>query len=79
MAMREVRNLLANADPDGLLSLGAPADEYEDSVARIASQLLRGESIDADRLFGPADRWRGTVEREQVVTELRTIQRRLAQ
>lgn len=79
IVIREVRNALAVADPDGLLELGAPADEYDDSVLRIASDLLRNAPIDPDRLFGPANEWRGRIDRNEAVESLRAIQRLLAE
>ena len=79
IAVQEVRAVLSDADPEGLLGLGAPADEYDDLVLRVAGVLLRNGAIEADALFGSVEDWRGEIARDEVVVRLRSIQRRVAE
>jgi hypothetical protein len=75
-ACREIRELLAEADPEGLLGAGAPANEYDDSVARLAREMLHGEPMSTDVLFG-TETWAGVLTRAEVIARLTDIQRRL--
>ena len=76
VAFREIRQLFAEADPQGLLGAGAPADEYDDSVARLTREMLRGEPMNADHLFD-SEPWGGALSRDEVIARLTDIQRRL--
>lgn len=42
-AVAIVKQIVDEADPEGLLELGAPADEYDDHAADAARRLLRGD------------------------------------
>jgi hypothetical protein len=42
----EVKRAVDEADPEGLLALGSPGDEYEDAVAHLTRCVLKGEGVD---------------------------------
>lgn len=43
----QVKAVVDQADPAGLLSLGAPSDEYDDAVEEFTRRVLKGEPTDA--------------------------------
>jgi hypothetical protein len=42
---QRVKEAVNASDPEGLLGLGAPDDEYEDAVVELSRRLLKGEHI----------------------------------
>ena len=42
----KVKKAVDDADPEGLLAMGAPTDEYDDAVAELTRRLLKGEAVD---------------------------------
>jgi hypothetical protein len=46
-AWTEVKQAVDKADPEGLLAMGAPSDEYDDAVSRLVRKVLKGEAITA--------------------------------
>ena len=76
VAFREIRSLFAEADPEGLLGAGAPAHEYDDSVARLTRQMLHGEEMNSDHVFD-TETWSGVLSRDEVIARLTASQRRL--
>lgn len=42
----EVKRAVDEADPEGLLALGSPSDEYEDAVTHLTRCILKGEGVD---------------------------------
>ncbi len=60
IALRDaVRRIVDDLDPEGLLALGAPADEYAPEVAALAELVAAGPVVDTGVLavwehwFGP--------------------------
>lgn len=53
--------MLSREDPEGLLALGAPADEYAVEADDIARWLRDGRPVDADVLIEVWERWFGRV------------------
>lgn len=43
----QVKAIVDRADPAGLLSLGAPSDEYDDAVEEFTRRVLKGEPTDS--------------------------------
>jgi hypothetical protein len=43
---RRVKDAVNASDPEGLLALGSPDDEYEDAVGELTRRLLKGEPTD---------------------------------
>jgi hypothetical protein len=43
---RRVKDAVNATDPEGLLALGSPDDEYEDAIGELTRRLLKGEPID---------------------------------
>jgi hypothetical protein len=41
-----VQRVLNEADPEGLLAMGAPNDEYDDAVGEFTRRLINGETLD---------------------------------
>jgi len=46
-ARKEVKLAVDDADPVGLLALGAPEDEYDDIVGYLVSKVMRNDEITA--------------------------------
>lgn len=44
-AIEEVKRLVDEADPMGLVVIGAPDDEYDSQAREVARHLLHGEAI----------------------------------
>ena len=42
----EVKRAVDEADPEGLLALGSPGDEYKDAVTHLTRCVLKGEGVD---------------------------------
>lgn len=53
-----VRSVVDAADPEGLLELGAPADEYDPEVDDLA-RLVRNGEVTADSVLAVWERWFG--------------------
>jgi hypothetical protein len=53
----EVKALVDRADPEGLLGMGAPADEYDDAVAELTRRVLKDEPLDSASI----ERWFSSV------------------
>jgi hypothetical protein len=53
----EVKVLVDRADPEGLLGMRAPADEYDDTVVELTRRVLKDESLDPASI----ERWFGSV------------------
>ena len=49
----EVKEAVDEADPEGLLAMGAPPDEYDDAVTDLTRRVLNGEVIEQDGV----ERW----------------------
>ena len=47
---RRVKEAVNASDPEGLLALSFPDDEYEDAVGEITRRLLKGEPTDETSL-----------------------------
>lgn len=43
----QVKAIVDQADPAGLLGLGAPSDEYDDAVEEFTRRVLKGEPTDS--------------------------------
>ena len=43
---QRVKEVVNGSDPEGLLALGFPDDEYDDAVREITRRLLKGEPTD---------------------------------
>lgn len=65
-----VRALVAKADPDELVVLGAPADEYDGLVADLARRLPNGDDLTAENLFGTWAGFGGTQRAHDLAVEL---------
>ena len=60
----KVKKAVDDADPEGLLAMGAPTDEYDDAVAELTRRLLKGEAVDgAGRGLVCGDIWTRTFPR----------------
>jgi len=46
----KVKSAVDAADPQGLLALGSPDDEYDDLVAYLVRPVARGEQVDSASL-----------------------------
>jgi hypothetical protein len=70
-----VKALVDQADPEGLLAMGAPSDEYDDAVGELTRHVLKDKPIDR----GAVERWFGTVYgmapagTDDLVQELETV------
>ena len=42
----QVKRAVDDADPEGLLAMGAPSDEYDDAVTELTRRVLKGEVIE---------------------------------
>ena len=54
-----VLGVLSRKDPEGLLSVGAPADEYEPEADDLARRLRSGRGITGEVLVDVWERWFG--------------------
>ena len=72
MALAETKRIIDEADPEGLLEMGAPEDEYESAVAEITRRLLHGEDLPA-----LLSRWYGNEVPGHLTGALVDLQRRL--
>lgn len=52
-----VKKVLDSFDPMGLLSAGAPSDEYWPEANDIAQRMKNGEALDAKLLVSVFDEW----------------------
>ena len=77
LAIVETKIIIDEADPEGLLALGAPADEYSALVADVARRLLRDE--DAAAIVDSWAEWHGGRERQWCIERLNALQARLRQ
>lgn len=74
----EVKQAVDKADPEGLLAMGAPSDEYEDAVTELTRRVLTGEVIERDAV----ERWfldeygMASSGADALVARLRAIQAR---
>jgi hypothetical protein len=41
-----VKTAVDESDPEGLLALGAPDDEYDDAIAELARRLIHDEGLE---------------------------------
>lgn len=53
----QVKTLVDDADPEGLLGTGSPPDEYDDAVAELTRHVLKDDPVDQ----GAIERWFGRV------------------
>ncbi|WP_157248566.1 hypothetical protein [Nonomuraea typhae] len=53
----EVRSLINGYDPEGLLGMGAPEDEYESEVGDLAALVHAGQEITAAAVSSVWNRW----------------------
>jgi hypothetical protein len=53
-----VDQVVSAEDPEGLLALGAPADEYRNEVLPLASLVLR-DAVTSDAVFDVWEHWFG--------------------
>ena len=53
MVRTEVKAIVDEADPEGLLALGSPSDEYDDAVTELTRRVLKGEVLREE----PIERW----------------------
>jgi hypothetical protein len=42
----QVKTLVDQADPGGLLGMGSPPDEYDDAVSELTRHVLKNEPVD---------------------------------
>lgn len=77
LAIFETRAIIDEADPDGLLTLGAPADEYSALAADVARRLLHDEDVAA--LVDSWPEWHGSRERQWCIERLQALQIRVRQ
>jgi hypothetical protein len=75
-AVVRVSAAIREADPEGLIRLGAPDDEYDGYAAEVARRLLHGDSI-PELLFESYPDWQGRIPRQQVQATITSIQREL--
>ena len=54
-----VHDVLNHHDPEGLLEIGAPRDEYEPEVEEIATRLRNGQPVTSGVLVQIWERWFG--------------------
>ena len=54
----EVDRIVSAEDPEGLLALGAPADEYRNEVLPLTELVLRG-AVTSDAVFEVWEHWFG--------------------
>ena len=77
-AWTETKRAVDVADPEGLLGMGAPPDEYDDAVAHLVIQVLKGEEFTAKELQAWfVRRYGAEASVITLVDELKAIQRRL--
>ncbi len=67
---KKIDAILVEIDPERLIAMGAPKDEYEPEVKDIYARILKGEQVTAEmirnvwqRWFGNATNADGTVEK----------------
>ncbi|MFI6505098.1 hypothetical protein [Nonomuraea typhae] len=53
----EVRSLINGYDPEGLLGMGAPEDEYDSEVGDLAALVHAGQEITATAVSAIWNRW----------------------
>lgn len=53
----KVKTIVDHADPEGLLALGCPEDEYDDAVGHLTPSVLRNTAVDKQAI----ERWFGQV------------------
>jgi hypothetical protein len=58
-SLAEVREVLNKHDPECLLELGAPADEYDPEAREFVRLLARGEEIKPAAVVDVWERWFG--------------------
>jgi hypothetical protein len=70
-----VKALVDQADPEGLLAMGAPPDEYDDAVGEMTRHALKDQPVERRAV----ERWFSTVHgvapagTDDLVTELETL------
>jgi hypothetical protein len=75
VALAESKRIIDEADPEGLLAMGAPSDEYDAFAAQVARRLLHGE--DPLTLVAGWEEWNGSRDRDWFVRQLAALQQRL--
>lgn len=81
-AYAAVRRVVNEHDPEGLLEMGAPEDEYDPEVTDLVRLVLRGDSLDPRDVIATWARWFGEgvgFRREplkRVATELQEVHQR---
>jgi hypothetical protein len=82
-AFADVRAVVNDLDPIGLLGMGAPEDEYDPEVRNLVRLVLRAEPFEEDdvdavwrRWFGDDYSMAGTAALAAQTEALRTLQRR---
>lgn len=58
-SLTEVRSVIDRHDPEGLLAMGVPADEYEPEAAALARVLARGTGITSTEVVEVWEHWFG--------------------
>ena len=61
--LEQVRELLRSEDIEGLISMGAPADEYDSEAEMVAERVQRAESV----------AWNGRLARDEVIAILASV------
>lgn len=59
MAVEEVKRILDDADPMGLLAMGAPQDEYDSQAREVARRHLHGERMSEGWVQATWPEWSG--------------------
>ncbi len=52
-----VKAAVDELDPEGLLAMGAPRDEYDPEIADFVAQIARGEPMTAESVTSTWERW----------------------
>ncbi len=74
-ALALTKRIIDEADPEGLLAMGAPGDEYDSYAADVARRLVHGE--DPALIVGSWSRWDGERSADWCIEQLREAQREL--
>ena len=81
-AYAAVRRVVNAHDPEGLIEMGAPEDEYDPEVTDLVRLVLRGDSLDRSDVVAAWARWFGDDKGfrrdrlRRVAAELQTLHER---
>lgn len=70
------KRIIDEADPEGLLAIGAPPDEYDTYSADVARRLIHGE--EPSTLVGKWKQWQGRRPAAWCIEQLAILQAELA-